>query len=101
MSSIDIRVVKNMENDYKLNTMFKKKQFFSDKYPQHDMSLNDGIDILTYLHKIRRISMNRLNQSATIIQRFWRNKTKDTIVSYYSSLFRNITSIQHNMPDLS
>ena len=61
INSIDIRLIKKMEVDNEAN----KKPITKDLQ-------GEGINLITYLNKIKRIPMQQLHTSATIIQRFWR-----------------------------
>ena len=54
--------------------------------------VGDGIELITYLNKIKRVSMEKLNTSAIKIQRYWRIKVRKSVVSYYSGLFKHAAS---------
>ena len=45
--------------------------------------VGDGIELIAYLNKIKRISMEKLNNSAIKIQRFWRSKVRKSIVEAF------------------
>ena len=77
LSSIDVRLIKQMETDTK-----QKASILQDV-------VGDGIELITYLNKIKRIPMERLNNFALKIQRFWRSKVRKSVVQYYSGLFKH------------
>lgn len=54
MSSIDMRIIKNMEQDNRHNNINKKSIFV-------DFNIGDGLELITFLNKIRRIPMDKLN----------------------------------------
>lgn len=37
-------------------------------------NVGSGMELIQFLNKIRRIPLEKLNEKATIIQRFWRKK---------------------------
>lgn len=80
MNSLDVRVLKCMKKD---------QASTQNKSVLADLMVGEGLELITYLNKIKRIPMERLNQSATVIQRFWREKAKESILPYYRDLFRN------------
>lgn len=76
MSSIDMRIIQKMEQD----NQCKKNALV-------DFKLGEGLELITFLNKIRRIPLDKLNDKATKIQRFWRKKQTQTIIPYYSNMF--------------
>lgn len=76
MSSIDMRIIQKMEQDNK-----------SKKCMLIDAGIGDGLDLILFLNKIRRIPMDKLNEKATKIQKFWRKKTGESVIPYYSNMF--------------
>ena len=62
MNSIDMRVVKNMKADQlsQKNSLLK------------DLFMGEGVELITYLNKIKRIPMEKLHEKARLIQRFWK-----------------------------
>lgn len=96
MNSIDLRIIKKMEQD----NLSKKNMF------KH-INVGEGMDIITFLVKLRRISLQKLNKNAAKIQRFWRRKSGESVIPYYSNMFfRNpaINSkavIEKNLNDIS
>ena len=62
-----------------------------------DLFIGEGMQLITYLNKIKRIPMEKLNEKAQIIQKFWRNKASESVLPYYRNLFRNAAMGLHTM----
>lgn len=76
MSSVDMRIIKKMEQDNQ-----------SKKCIMVDFKIGEGLELIAFLTKIRRIPLEKLNERATKIQRFWRKKQTQTVIPYYSNMF--------------
>lgn len=76
MSSIDMRLIKKMEQDNQ-----NKKCILV------DFKVGEGLELISFLNKIRRIPIERLTEKAIKIQRFWRKMQTQTVMPYYSNMF--------------
>lgn len=73
MNSVDLRVIKSMEQDYRKS--------------RRVLDGGEGIHLVAYLSKIKRVPLEVLDEQATRIQRFWRKKTSQSVIPYYTHLF--------------
>lgn len=81
MNSVDLKIIKKMEQDQK----GKKALLF-------DMPVGEGMELILYLNKVKRIPLEILNEKASLIQKTWRKKANQNVIPYYSNLFfRNPT----------
>jgi hypothetical protein len=77
MNSIDLRIIKKMEQD---NHQIRRNVI-------RDVSIGEGLELITFLNKIKRVPMDKLNEKAKLIQRFWRRRRGETVIPYYRNMF--------------